>query len=83
MTRHQSLGVTSPSAMARITRVEACEPELPPLEMMSGMNTASTTARAISASNRLMAAVVSISLTNSTASQPTRLRTISTSPTLR
>ena len=36
--------VTSPSASARITSVDACEPELPPLEMISGTNSASTTA---------------------------------------
>ena len=41
--------------MARMTSVDACEPELPPLEMISGMKIASTTARAISASNRLIA----------------------------
>ena len=41
MTRHQSRSVTSPSASARMTSVDACEPELPPLEMMSGMNSAS------------------------------------------
>ena len=50
MTRHQSRSRTSPSAMARMTSVEACEPELPPLLMISGMNSASTTARAISSS---------------------------------
>ena len=34
MTRHQSRSVTSPSASARMTSVDACEPELPPLEMI-------------------------------------------------
>src|SRR6266480_2087858 len=47
-TRHQSRSVTSPRAIARTIRVDACEPELPPLEMISGKNNASTTALAIS-----------------------------------
>src|SRR5215471_15172785 len=34
ITRHQSRKVTSPRANARITSVDACEPELPPEEMM-------------------------------------------------
>src|SRR6266496_2607575 len=46
-TRHQSRSVTCPSAIARTIRVDACEPELPPLEMISGKNNASTTALAI------------------------------------
>ena len=33
-----------------MTSVAACDPELPPLEMISGTNSASTTALAISAS---------------------------------
>ena len=53
----------------------ACEPELPPLEMMSGTKRASTTARAISSSKRPIAVAVSISLRKSTISQPARLRT--------
>ena len=73
-TRHQSRSLTSPSAMARMTSVVACEPELPPLEMMSGMNSASTTARAISFSKKPIALAVSISPRNRTHSQPTRLR---------
>ena len=48
----------------------ACEPELPPLEMMSGTNSASTTARAISSSKWPIAVAVSISPRNSTSSQP-------------
>jgi len=40
--------VISPSAMARMMSVAACEPLLPPLEMMSGMKSTSTTALAIS-----------------------------------
>ena len=50
MTREKSESRTSPSAIARMTSVVAWEPELPPLEMMSGTNSASTTARAISSS---------------------------------
>ena len=69
MTRHQSRSRTSPSAIARMTSVVACEPELPPLEMMSGMNSASTTARAISFSKKPIALAVSISPRNS-AAQP-------------
>src|ERR1041385_5966835 len=42
-TRHQSRNVTCPSAIARMIRVEACDPELPPLEMINGRNNASTT----------------------------------------
>ena len=38
---------TSPSARARMISVAACEPELPPLEMISGTKRASTTVRAI------------------------------------
>ena len=44
-TRHQSRSRTSERASARITSVVACEPELPPLEMIRGMKSASTTAR--------------------------------------
>ncbi len=62
--------------MARMTSVVACEPELPPLEMMSGMNSANTTARAISFSKNPIALAVNISPRNSTESQPTRLRII-------
>src|SRR4051794_28058978 len=76
MTRHQSRSFTSPSAIARMTRVVACEPEFPPLEMISGMNSASTTARAISFSKKPIALAVSISPRNSADSQPTRLRVI-------
>ena len=76
MTRNQSRSRTSPSAIARMTSVVACDPELPPLEMMRGMNSASTTARAISFSKKPIALAVSISPRNSTLSQPTRLRII-------
>ena len=72
-TRHQSRRRTSPSAIARMTSVAACEPELPPLLMMSGTNSARTTARAISFSKNPIAVAVSISPTNSTASQPAAL----------
>ena len=40
----------------------ACEPELPPELMMSGMNSASTTARASSSWKCRIAVVVNISL---------------------
>ena len=76
ITRHQSRSVTSPSASARMTSVEACDPELPPLEMISGTNSASTTARAISFSKKPIAVAVSISPRNSTVSQPARFCTI-------
>ena len=65
---------TSPSASARMTSVDACEPELPPLEMMSGTNSASTTAFEISCSKTPIAVAVSISPRNSAVSQPARLR---------
>ena len=65
---------SSPTASARMMSDAACEPELPPLLMMRGTNSASTTARAISSSKRPMAVAVSISLRNSTSSQPARLR---------
>ena len=55
-----------------MTSVDACEPELPPLEMISGTNSASTTARAISSSKYAIAVAVSISPRNSTESQPPR-----------
>ena len=51
----------------------ACEPELPPLEMISGTNSASTTALAISSSKYPIAVAVNISPTNKTASQPRAL----------
>ncbi len=52
ITRHQSLIYTSPTAMACIISVDAWEPLLPPLLIISGINNASTTARAISSSKR-------------------------------
>ncbi len=76
MTRHQSRSLSSPSARARTTSVDACEPELPPLEMMSGTKSARTTARAISPSKRPIAVAVSISPMKSADSHPARLRTI-------
>ncbi len=72
ITRHQSRSVTSPSASARMTSVEACDPELPPLEMISGTNSARTTAFAISFSKKPIAVAVSISPRNSAVSQPAR-----------
>ena len=37
-TRHQSLMLISPTAIACIIRVEACDPLLPPLEIIKGTN---------------------------------------------
>ena len=54
--------------------VAACEPELPPLLMTSGMKSASTTADWISASKCPIALAVSISPRKSSESQPPRLR---------
>ena len=62
----------APRAIARITSVDAWDPELPPLEMMSGTNRASTTAAAISCSKWAIAVAVSISPRNSAASHPAR-----------
>ena len=55
-----------------MTSVAACDPELPPLEMMSGTNKASTTAFWISASKAPIAVAVSISPRNNAVSQPAR-----------
>ncbi len=66
-----------------MTSVVACEPELPPLEMMSGMKSARTTAAAISPSKYCMALAVSISPRKSSDSQRPRLRIISSRPTSR
>ena len=55
----------------------ACEPELPPDEMMSGTNSANTTARSIAPSKYVIAVVVSISPTSNTDSQPPRFLSIS------
>ena len=55
-----------------MTSVEACDPELPPLEMISGTNSARTTAFEISASKAPIAVAVSISPRNSAVSQPAR-----------
>ena len=62
--------------MARITKVVACEPALPPLLIINGTKRAKTTARAISVSNCPIAVAVSISPRNKAASQPARLRII-------
>ena len=61
----------SPKAIALITSVAACEPELPPEEIIKGTNNASTTAFAISFSKNPIAVAVSISPTNKTVSQTT------------
>ena len=55
-----------------MTNVDACDPELPPLEMMSGTKSASTTARSISASKAPIAVAVSISPRKSAVSHPAR-----------
>jgi hypothetical protein len=47
-TPNQSLKRNSPRAIARITSVVACEPELPPLEMIKGRNIARMAAFSIS-----------------------------------
>src|ERR1051326_4521118 len=75
-TRHQSRSVTSPSAMARTISVEACDPELPPLEIINGKNNANTTALAISSWKLAIAVAVNISPKNKTTNQPARLRII-------
>src|SRR5437660_3924163 len=75
-TRHQSLNLTSPIARARITRVEAWEPELPPLEIINGTNSAKTTARWISFSKNPMADAVNISPINRMTSHPARFLTM-------
>lgn len=56
---------------------EACEPVLPPEEMIMGTKSASTTALAISSSKKAMAVAVKPSPSSSATSQPVRLRTIS------
>lgn len=50
ITYHQSLSFKSPNAIALMISEAACEPELPPLEMMSGTKSAKTTAFSISPS---------------------------------
>src|SRR6185437_5240048 len=47
-TPNQSLSRNSPRAIARITSVVACDPELPPLEMINGKNIARMAAFSIS-----------------------------------
>src|ERR1051325_8867855 len=76
ITRHQSCSVTSPNAIARMIRVEACEPELPPLEITNGTKMDNTTAFAISFSKRLIAVAVSISLRNKMINQEARFFTM-------
>ncbi|OPZ16608.1 MAG: hypothetical protein BWZ05_01828 [Bacteroidetes bacterium ADurb.BinA245] len=48
ITRHQSFMVISPTAIACMIKVDACEPLLPPLEIINGINKVSTNALAIS-----------------------------------
>ena len=75
-TRHQSLSLTSPSASARMISDVACEPELPPELMISGMNSVRTIAFSSSVSKCCIAVAVSISPMNSAQSQPARFRII-------
>ena len=76
ITLQTSFNVSSPTASARITSVDACDPELPPLEMISGTKRARTTARAISFSKNPIAVAVSISPRNRTTSHPARFFTM-------
>src|SRR5215468_8272160 len=64
ITRHHWARRISPRARARMTSVAAWDPELPPLEMMSGTKRARTTARSICRSKKPMAVAVSISPRN-------------------
>src|SRR5688572_6873174 len=76
ITRHQSRRPISPSAMARMINVDACEPELPPLEITRGIKMESTTALAISCSYLPIAVAVNISLRKRMINQLPRLRTM-------
>ena len=58
----------------------ACDPELPPLEMISGRNEESTMAFSSSPSKWPIAVAVSSSPMNSTASHPARFFTIKSRP---
>ena len=60
----------------------ACEPELPPELMMSGMKRVSTMARLSSPSKCCIAVAVSISLRKRAQSQPARFRIIVPKPIL-
>ncbi len=75
-TFHQSRSFTSPTAIARMISVVACEPELPPLEMISGRNIASTAAFSISPLYPCIAVAVSISPRKRTISQVARFFTM-------
>src|SRR6266404_3214177 len=77
ITRHQSRKVTSLIAIARMIKVVAWEPELPPLEMINGRKSDNTTAFSISCWKKPMAVVVSISLRNKITSHGARLLIIS------
>ena len=63
-----------------MTSVAAWDPELPPLEMMSGTNSARTTAFVISCSKDAIAVAVSISPRKSAVSQPARFWIIRPKP---
>ncbi len=79
-TFHQSLGVISPTARARITRVELCAPELPPVAMMSGMKTTSPARLAMVASCCSITVAVRSWPPKRITSQTARFQMNSTSP---
>ena len=74
--RHQSRSRISPSAIARMMSDVACEPELPPELMTSGMNIARSAARSISLWNPCIAVAVSISDRKSAHNHGARFRII-------
>ena len=78
---HQSLSVTSPSASARTISVAACDPELPPDEIISGRKSARMTAVSIVDENADIAVAVRNPPRKSTTSHVARLRTSSNSGT--
>ena len=78
---HQSERVTSPSANARTMSVAACEPELPPDEMIRGKNNARMTAWSIVASKADIAVAVRKPPTKRTTSHVARFRISSASGT--
>ena len=76
-----SRNATSPRAIARTTSVTVWLPMLPPVPMSSGMKKAQGHHRASSSSKLRRTVPVYASATNSSSSQPTRLRTSSGTPT--
>jgi len=75
--RHQSLRVISPTAIALITNVAACEPEFPPLEIIKGIKIDNTTALLISLSKYPITIAVNICAINKIVNQTARFFTIS------